>query len=248
MNIPTTDFGFQEIPLTAKTEKVAAVFSSVATQYDLMNDLMSAGVHRLWKRFAISLSNVRPGQSVLDLAGGTGDLTQLFASRVGTTGNICLADINSKMLRVGRDRLLDRGIIQNVHYAQMNAELLPFNSNYFDCISIAFGLRNVTAKETAIKEMYRILKPGGRLLVLEFSKPIIGILQKLYDAYSFNILPKLGAWVTGDAESYQYLIESIRRHPDQVTLKNMILSADFDHCEYHNLSGGIVALHRAWKY
>lgn len=248
MSESTTDFGFQEIPFAAKTEKVAAVFSSVATQYDLMNDLMSAGIHRLWKRFTVDLSNVRPGQQVLDLAGGTGDLTYLFASRVGATGKVCLADINSKMLCVGRDRLLDRGVVHNVHYAQMNAEMLPFNNNYFDCISIAFGLRNVTAKEIALKEMYRILKPGGRLLILEFSQPVIGILQTLYDAYSFNVLPKLGTWVTGDADSYQYLVESIRKHPDQIRLKEMILAAGFDHCEYHNLSAGIVALHRTWKY
>lgn len=248
MNSSTTDFGYQQIPLTEKTQRVAAVFSSVASQYDLMNDLMSAGIHRLWKRFAIDLSNVRPGQQILDLAGGTGDLTYLFAARVGPTGNVCLADINSRMLSTGRDRLLDRGVIHNVHYAQMNAESLPFESNYFDCLSIAFGLRNVTDKDAALREMYRVLKPGGRLLILEFSKPVLSKLQKIYDAYSFNILPKLGAWVTGDANSYQYLVESIRKHPDQETLKNMTLAAGFDLCEYYNLSGGIVALHRAWKY
>ncbi len=248
MNLPTTDFGYQQVPLAEKAKRVAAVFSSVATQYDLMNDLMSAGVHRLWKRFTVDLSHVRPGQQILDLAGGTGDLAGIFASKVGPTGNVCLGDINSQMLCVGRDRLLDRGITQNVHYTQLNAESLPFPDNSFDCVSIAFGLRNVTQKDVALKEMYRILSPAGRLLILEFSKPIIGLLETLYDAYSFNILPKLGAWVTGDAKSYQYLVESIRKHPDQLTLKNMLGIAGFDHCEYHNLSGGIVALHRAWKY
>lgn len=248
MTSSTTDFGYQQIPLIEKNQRVAAVFSSVATQYDLMNDLMSLGIHRFWKRFTVDLSNVRPGQQILDLAGGTGDLTYLFASRVGNQGNVCLGDINAKMLGVGRDRLLDRGLLNNVHYTQLNAEQLPFKKNYFDCISIAFGLRNVTSKEIALEQMAQVLKPGGRLLILEFSKPVIGFLEKIYDAYSFNVLPKLGRWITGDAESYQYLIESIRKHPDQETLKNMILAAGFDHCEYHNLSGGIVALHRAWKY
>ncbi len=243
-----TDFGFQEVPVTEKTSKVAEVFSSVAGKYDLMNDLMSLGVHRLWKRFAIDMSGARAGQQVLDLAGGTGDLARRFVEKVGTSGHVYLVDINAAMLNVGRDRLTDLGIINNVTYIQANAENLPFADNSFDVVSIAFGLRNVTHKDTALESMYRVLKPGGQLLVLEFSAPVLPLLQKIYDSYSFNVIPQLGEWITDDKASYQYLVESIRRHPKQEKLKNMMLEAGFDRCEYHNLSGGIVALHRGWKY
>lgn len=264
-----THFGYQQIPTQEKNQKVAAVFNSVATQYDLMNDLMSAGIHRLWKRYTVQLSGVRQGDKVLDLAGGTGDMARLFweaacsqspSLSVGSSpcvsggrtgggeGQVVLSDINAAMLKIGRDRLLDAGIVQGIDYAQVNAESLPFADNSFDCVCIAFGLRNVTHKERALQSINRVLKPGGRLLVLEFSKPTSPLLQKIYDAYSFSILPKLGHFITGDAASYQYLAESIRMHPDQETLKAMILAAGFDRCEYHNLSCGIVALHRAWKY
>jgi len=248
MSQEITDFGYQQVPVKEKAERVAAVFSSVAGKYDLMNDLMSLGIHRFWKRFTIQLSGARAGQKILDLAGGTGDLARLFLDEVGPNGQVYLADINAAMLQIGRDRLIDQGALGNVHYIQANAETLPFTNNYFDCISIAFGLRNVTDKLAALKSMYKVLKPGGRLLVLEFSKPVLAPLSKLYDTYSFALLPKLGQWITGDAPSYQYLAESIRMHPDQDTLKEMIIAAGFDTCEYHNLTGGIVALHRAWKY
>lgn len=244
----TTHFGYQEVPVQEKANRVAEVFSSVANKYDLMNDLMSLGVHRLWKKFTIDLSQVRLGDKVLDIAGGTGDLTHEFAKRVGEQGQVCLVDINAAMLQVGRDRLLDAGIIGNINYFQADAESLPFPDNHFDCVSIAFGLRNVTRKENALREMQRVLKPGGQLLVLEFSKPILPVLKSIYDQYSFSILPKLGGFIAGDEASYQYLVESIRRHPDQENLKQMVLDAGFDNCEYHNLTGGIVALHRGWKY
>jgi demethylmenaquinone methyltransferase/2-methoxy-6-polyprenyl-1,4-benzoquinol methylase len=243
----TTDFGFQQVPTGEKTAKVAAVFRSVAAKYDLMNDLMSLGIHRYWKQFAIAMSSVRPGQQVLDLAGGTGDLAKGLVKRVGAKGTVYLADINEQMLLVGRDRLIDQGLV-NVQYVQANAEALPFISNYFDGLTIAFGLRNVTDKLKALRSMYRVLKPGARLIVLEFSTPVLPLLQRIYDTYSFHLLPKLGGLVTDDAASYQYLVESIRMHPDQENLKNMILQAGFDECEYFNLSGGIVALHRAYKY
>lgn len=245
---PTTHFGYQQVPTAQKAAKVAAVFTSVASRYDLMNDLMSLGVHRLWKRFLITASGIRAGQRVLDLAGGTGDLAIQLSERVGAQGQVCLADINLAMLQVGRDRLLNKGILHNVTYLQADAEALPFASNNFDCITIAFGLRNVTDKAAALRSMQRTLKPGGQLLVLEFSKPMLGALKALYDKYSFTVLPQLGEWVAGDAGSYQYLAESIRMHPDQETLKELILTAGFDRCEYNNLSNGIVALHRAWKY
>jgi demethylmenaquinone methyltransferase/2-methoxy-6-polyprenyl-1,4-benzoquinol methylase len=244
----TIDFGYQQVPRQEKANKVAAVFHSVAERYDLMNDLMSFGAHRLWKHFTVNISRIRQKQSVLDLAGGTGDLASLFAERVGSDGHICLADINASMLAVGRNRLLDEGLLRPIDYIQANAECLPFMPSTFDIVSIAFGLRNVTDKASALASMYHVLKPGGQLLVLEFSKPVLAPLKALYDAYSFAVLPKLGAWVSGDAPSYQYLVESIRMHPCQETLKNIILTAGFDKCEYYNLSGGIVALHRAWKY
>lgn len=244
----TTHFGFQEVPLEEKARKVAGVFQSVAGKYDVMNDLMSFGVHRLWKRFCLQLSGVRSGQHVLDLAGGTGDLALKFVDRVAPGGSVVLSDINPAMLEQGRLRMLDQGIVNGVEYVQANAESLPFADNRFDCITIAFGLRNVTDKEKALGSMYRVLKPGGRLLVLEFSKPATRALEKLYDEYSFNVIPKLGRWVAGDEDSYQYLVESIRMHPDQETLKAMMESQGYEGVEYFNLSGGIVALHRGYKY
>jgi len=244
----TTHFGFTDVPVEKKQNLVAGVFDSVAVKYDLMNDLMSAGVHRLWKRFTIEKSGVREGSKVLDLAGGTGDLAALFSPIVGNSGEVVLADINDSMLKVGRDRMIDSGLINNISFAQVNAEELPFKDNHFDCITIAFGLRNVTDKQKALASMYRVLKPGGRLLVLEFSKPTSELLNKVYDAYSFNLLPKIGKWITGDEDSYRYLAESIRMHPDQGTLKKMFETAKFEDCEYHNLTGGIVALHRGFKY
>lgn len=245
---PTTDFGFTEIPVQEKTQRVAEVFHSVANKYDLMNDVMSLGLHRLWKKFTIAQSNVRPGQVILDLAGGTGDLTAEFAKKAGREGCVVLADINEKMLQQGRERLLDQGIVGNVTFVQANAEHLPFPDNYFDCITIAFGLRNITDKAAALRSMYRVLKPGGKLLVLEFSKPVLPVLNSLYDAYSFNIIPKLGAWITNDEKSYQYLVESIRMHPDQATLKTLLQKCGFEEVEYNNLTGGIVALHVGFKY
>ena len=243
----TTDFGYQEVPRSEKARRVADVFDSVAARYDIMNDLMSLGVHRLWKRFAVELAGVRPGQRVLDLAGGSGDLAARFAPLVGNTGEVVLADINTHMLEQGRRRLVDRGIIGTVRYAQVNAERLPFPDNSFDCITIAFGLRNVTDKDAALHSMFRVLKPGGRALVLEFSKPVAPGLRPLYDLYSFKVLPLLGRFVVRDAASYRYLAESIRMHPDQETLKDMMQQAGFERCDYHNLSGGIVALHRGYK-
>jgi demethylmenaquinone methyltransferase/2-methoxy-6-polyprenyl-1,4-benzoquinol methylase len=242
-----THFGFETVATTEKANRVADVFHSVAAKYDLMNDLMSGGVHRLWKRFTIQLSGVRPGQKVLDIAGGTGDLTAHFSRLVGDKGLVVLADINDSMLKVGRDKLMDRGIANNVCFSQADAQYLPYPDNTFDCITIAFGLRNVTDKELALCSMLRVLKPGGRLLVLEFSKPSNPLLEKAYDFYSFNILPKMGEMITNDADSYRYLAESIRMHPDQDTLKNMMRDAGFSRCSYHNMTGGIVALHRGFK-
>lgn len=242
-----THFGYQNVPESEKAGRVAEVFHSVAGRYDLMNDVLSGGMHRLWKRFTIELSAVRPGDRVLDIAGGTGDLARKFSRLVGTQGQVVLADINDSMLRVGRDRLLDKGVSGNVHFVQANAECLPFPDNHFDVVTIAFGLRNVTHKDAAISSMLRVLKPGGRLLVLEFSKPGNPLLNKLYDAYSFSFMPLAGKLITRDADSYRYLAESIRMHPDQETLKGMMESAGFERVTYHNMTGGIVALHRGIK-
>ena len=244
----TTHFGYQQVPEGEKAERVAGVFHSVAQKYDVMNDLMSFGIHRLWKRYTFEMAGVRRGQRVLDVAGGTGDLAETFSRLVGPEGEVVLSDINASMLEVGRERLADRGVVGNVTYVQADAEDLPFPDNHFDCITIAFGLRNVTDKEKALESMFRILKPGGRLLVLEFSKPVAPGLSPVYDAYSFSVLPKIGRMVTGDRASYQYLAESIRMHPDQETLKGMMEAAGFERCEYFNLTGGIVALHRGFKF
>jgi len=246
MNDKTTHFGYQDVDWDEKQGKVAGVFHSVAQKYDVMNDLMSMGIHRLWKRFTIELSGVRKGQHVLDIAGGTGDLAAKFSRLVGPEGEVVLADINDSMLKVGRDRLADRGIAGNIQFVQANAQCLPFPDDHFDCITIAFGLRNVTDKDEALRSMYRVLKPGGQLMVLEFSKPAKA-LNPVYDVYSFKILPMMGKLIANDAESYQYLAESIRMHPDQETLKAMMENAGFEKCEYHNLTGGIVALHRGFK-
>lgn len=247
MSKKTTHFGFQEVPYEEKMRKVAGVFDSVASKYDVMNDLMSLGIHRLWKRYTVEMSGVKTGDAVLDLAGGTGDLAARFARLVGPEGSVTLADINDSMLRVGRERLVDRGLVGNIRYVQANAERLPFPDNHFDAITIAFGLRNVTDKDAALRSMYRVLRPGAPLLVLEFSKPVLKPLTPLYDAYSFKVLPFLGKLITDDADSYRYLAESIRKHPDQDTLKAMMQEAGFDQVEYFNLSGGIVALHRGYK-
>ncbi len=243
----TTHFGYEQVRAAEKAERVAGVFHSVAAKYDLMNDLMSGGVHRLWKRLTIEFSGVRAGDAVLDIAGGTGDLSARFSRLVGDDGLVVLADINDSMLRVGRDKLLDHGIASNLRFAQADAQYLPFPDNTFDCITIAFGLRNVTDKDMALESMLRVLKPGGRLLVLEFSKPRNTLLEKAYDAYSFRLLPLMGKLVTNDADSYRYLAESIRMHPDQDTLKGMMEKAGFAECKYHNMTGGIVALHKGIK-
>ena len=247
MSDKTTHFGYKQVNVEEKAGKVAEVFHSVAGNYDLMNDLMSGGVHRLWKRVTIEMSGVRPGHHVLDIAGGTGDLAAKFSKIVGPEGTVVLADINDSMLKVGRDRLVDRGITDNVRFSQADAQYLPFPDNTFDVITIAFGLRNVTDKDMALRSMLRVLKPGGKLLVLEFSKPPNQLLSKIYDGYSFNILPKLGKLFANDADSYQYLAESIRMHPDQETLQGMMDNAGFANTDYHNMTGGIVALHRGVK-
>ncbi|HEY5714881.1 MAG TPA: bifunctional demethylmenaquinone methyltransferase/2-methoxy-6-polyprenyl-1,4-benzoquinol methylase UbiE [Psychromonas sp.] len=244
----TTHFGFKTVQEDKKADLVANVFHSVAAKYDIMNDVLSMGIHRVWKRFTIDCSGVRKGQKVLDLAGGTGDLTAKFSRIVGQTGQVTLADINDSMLKVGRSKLRDMGIAGNVNYVQANAEELPFPDNHFDLITIAFGLRNVTDKDKALASIFRVLKPGGRLLVLEFSKPLYKPVRKFYDFYSFNILPKLGKLIANDSESYQYLAESIRMHPCQDTLKEMMDNVGFEGTEYFNLSAGIVALHRGYKY
>ena len=243
-----THFGFREVPETEKAGLVGEVFSSVANRYDIMNDLMSLGVHRLWKRFAVSQSGLRAGDQVLDVAAGSGDLSRHFASRVGSDGKVILTDINEDMLAQGRARMVDRGLVGNIEFMIADAEDLPFDDQQFDCVSISFGLRNVTRKQEALKSMCRVLKPGGRLLVLEFSKPVIPIVEKIYDSYSFNAIPRIGKLVTGDEDNYRYLVESIRKHPDQETLKSMMLEAGFDDVRYHNLSAGIVALHIGFRY
>jgi len=242
-----THFGYQNVDASAKAGMVGQVFDSVAAKYDVMNDLMSFGVHRLWKRFTIDQSGVRAGHSILDIAGGTGDLAAQFSRRVGKEGRVVLADINASMLRTGRDKLVDSGLIGNIVYTQANAEELPFEDESFDCITIAFGLRNVTDKDKALASMNRVLKPGGRLLILEFSKPVLPLLSKAYDAYSFSALPLMGKLVANDAESYRYLAESIRMHPDQATLEDMMGTAGFAKTSYHNLTGGVVALHKGFK-
>jgi len=243
----TTHFGYQQVPAEEKAGRVRQVFDSVASRYDLMNDLMSFGIHRLWKRIAVELAGVRRGQRVLDLASGTGDLAARFAGLVGPDGLVVMSDINASMLEQGRARMVDQGILGNLDYAQINAEALPFPDNSFDCISIAFGLRNVTDKQRALNDMYRALRPGGRVLVLEFSHPSSKPLQSIYDIYSFKLLPLIGKVVTRDEASYRYLAESIRMHPDQETLKGMMEQAGFERCDYHNLTGGIVAVHRGFK-
>jgi len=247
MKNDTTHFGFEQVAYDDKVNKVAGVFHSVASKYDVMNDLMSFGIHRVWKRYTIEMSGVRHGHHVLDLAGGTGDLAAKFARIVGQEGSVTVADINDSMLKVGRERLLDKGIAGNIQYVQANAECLPFPDNHFDAITIAFGLRNVTDKDAALRSMYRVLKPSAPLLILEFSKPESALLSKIYDTYSFKLLPFMGKVIADDTESYRYLAESIRMHPDQETLKDMMSDAGFEKCEYFNLTGGVVALHRGYK-
>ncbi len=242
----TTHFGYEQVPVQEKAKRVGQVFHSVASKYDVMNDLMSLGSHRLVKRFTVELSGVRSGQKVLDLAGGTGDFTIRFSSLVGKTGQVVLADINASMLQVGRDRLIDKGITDNVLYSQVNAEQLPFAPGTFDCVCIAYGLRNVTDKEAALRSMYSVLKPGGRVIVLEFSKPRNDLVSKAYDGYS-ALWPIVGKLVTGDADSYRYLVESIRMHPDQETLKSMMEDAGFTDCRYHDVMGGVCAIHLGFK-
>ena len=246
-NEQTTHFGFKNVPESEKAGKVAEVFHSVAARYDIMNDVLSGGMHRLWKRFTIELSGVRRGNKVLDIAGGTGDLARKFSSLVGPEGEVALADINASMLKVGRDRLLDKGVSGNISFVQADAEKLPFPDNHFDVVTIAFGLRNVTHKEDALRSMLRVLKPGGRLLILEFSKPSNPLLSKFYDAYSFKFMPLAGKLITDDADSYRYLAESIRMHPDQETLKGMMADAGFERIPFHTMPGGIVALDRGIK-
>ena len=242
------DFGYTQVLKQDKVKRVAEVFHSVADKYDIMNDLMSFGIHRIWKKITIEYSSVRKGQKVLDLAGGTGDLTAKFSQIVGDDGLVVLADINESMLKVGRDKLRDKGLFKNIEYVQANAEELPFVDNYFDCITISFGLRNVTDKQKALQSMWRVLKPAGRLLILEFSKPQYQILNKAYDLYSFTMLPLMGKIVANDSDSYRYLAESIRMHPDQKTLKKMMEDAGFVDVKYHNMTGGIVALHTGFKF
>jgi demethylmenaquinone methyltransferase/2-methoxy-6-polyprenyl-1,4-benzoquinol methylase len=244
----TTHFGFETVPTVEKARRVRAVFDSVAPRYDLMNDLMSAGLHRLWKRFALSQTGLRPGQRALDVAAGTGDLAAGLARQVGRDGFVCLTDINGAMLAHGRNRLLDRGIAGNVSYVLSDAERLPFRSAMFHCVSIGFGLRNVTDKQAALNSMARTVKPGGRVMVLEFSRPVLRLIEPLYEAYSFRVLPALGELVANDRASYRYLAESIRMHPDQETLAGMMRTAGLENVRYFNLSAGIVALHMGHRY
>ena len=244
---PDTDFGFERIPRSEKRGRVREVFDAVAGRYDLMNDLMSFGLHRAWKRLAAELARIRPGQRVLDLAAGSGDMARLLAERTGPSGQVVVADINPRMLEVARGRLVDRGRVEGMSYTLGDAESLPFADNLFHCVCIAFGLRNVTRKDWALQSMYRVLRPGGQVLILEFSHLIVPLLTPLYDAYSFRVLPALGRLVVGDAAPYRYLAESIRMHPDQATLQAMMEEAGFEQCRCHSLSAGVVALHRGYK-
>lgn len=246
LNQDKTHFGYQQIPVSEKVKKVDAVFDSVVEQYDMMNDLMSLGIHRLWKRYTVEIAGIKGGQRILDLAGGTGDLSARFAAVVGRDGQVVLADINQAMLNHGRDRMIDRGIT-NIEYIQANAEQLPFPDNYFDRCTMAFGLRNVTNKQAALDSVFRVLKPTGKLVVLEFSHPTSRVVKFIYDRYSFNVIPLVGKLVVNDRESYRYLAESIRVHPDQTTLQHMVEQAGFEKCDFLNLSGGIVALHWGYK-
>lgn len=243
----TTHFGYQDVSPDEKKQKVGAVFDSVANSYDVMNDVMSIGMHRIWKRYFIHLANVRPYHQILDLAAGTGDITALLAPKLSDKGSITLCDSNVSMLKCGRERLVDKGVFKNIYYIQALAEQLPFTEDHFDCVTLAFGLRNFINKTSALNSLFRILKPGGQLLILEFSKPQ-KLISKAYDIYSFSILPKMGKIIAKDADSYQYLAESIRKHPDQVTLNNMLKDVGFENCEYFDLSGGIVCIHRAYKF
>ncbi len=243
-----THFGYAQVATDAKAGKVANVFHSVAESYDVMNDLMSLGIHRIWKRIVVEFVRPREGHKILDLAGGTGDLSLQIAPRVGDRGQVILSDINASMLTLGRDRMIDHGLLNNIDCVQVNAESLPFPNNYFDCITIAFGLRNVTDKAKALAAMYSVLKPGGKLLVLEFSKPVLPGLKPVYDFYSFKLLPKIGKLVANDEDSYRYLAESIRMHPGQQEFKKMMEVAGYSRCDFMNMSGGIVALHRGYKF
>jgi demethylmenaquinone methyltransferase/2-methoxy-6-polyprenyl-1,4-benzoquinol methylase len=243
-----THFGFQKVNIEDKVHKVGEVFRSVASSYDRMNDAMSFGLHRLWKKIAIDMSRAKSGQQVLDLAAGTGDLTRKLSQRVGSTGKVICSDINLAMLAEGRKKLLDAGIFNNIEFMEINAENIPFEANTFDLITMGFGLRNVTDKDQALREMVRVLKPGGQAIILEFSKPAQAWLQSIYDKYSFHVIPKLGEWIAQDKNSYQYLVESIRMHPDQEHLKTMMQTAGFDKVDYFNLTGGIVAIHRGTKW
>ncbi len=244
----TTHFGYHTIDEAEKAAKVAEVFRSVAPRYDLMNDLMSAGLHRYWKRYTIDAARIQPGYTVIDVAAGTGDLAKAFAKQVGSTGKVIMTDINEAMLQVGRERMMDAGLFQNIDYVLADAETLPFADDEADRITIAFGLRNVTHKLNALKSMFRCLKPGGKCMVLEFSQPTHDWFRKVYDAYSFNIIPKLGELITNDKDSYQYLVESIRMHPNQESLKSLMEEAGFEDVTYTNFTGGIVALHQGWKF
>ncbi len=243
----TTHFGYEEVPAGEKARRVRGVFDSVADRYDLMNDLMSAGLHRAWKAFTLARTDLRPGDSALDLAGGTGDLAHGLLRQVGDGGRVVLSDINHDMLRRGRDRLVDGGAGPNLSAVQADAEKLPFPDAHFHCVTMGFGLRNVTDKDAALAEIHRVLRPGGRLLVLEFSRPVLPGVTPLYDWYSFQVLPRLGEWVAGDADSYRYLAESIRRHPDQASLAEQMKAAGFGRVRWFNLTGGVVALHRGYR-
>lgn len=242
-----THFGFAEVPRSEKAARVGAVFDSVADRYDLMNDLMSGGLHRLWKRFTLCRADIRPGQRALDLATGSGDLALGIARRLGDDGRLVASDINASMLGRGRDRLIDAGVGARIDFVQADAQALPFAPGTFHCVTIGFGLRNVTDQARALEQMTAVLRPGGRLVVLEFSRPALAWFRRLYDAYSFNVLPRLGAWVAGDAESYRYLAESIRMHPDQDTLASMMRAAGLVHCSWNSLTGGVVAIHTGFR-